>query len=86
MFFTGAMQYLLNPDGKFATFYGKNFTAEQLAEGICKQVTDWKAGHPEYKGCRWQTLQLLSNYEVQTQSLLRRCVHSLPVIHAGLLA
>ena len=52
MLFTGAMQYLLNPDGKFATFYGKNFTAEQLADGICKQVTDWKAGHPEYKGCR----------------------------------
>ena len=26
--------YLLDPDGQFVTFYGKNFTAQQLSDSI----------------------------------------------------
>jgi hypothetical protein len=36
------MQYLLNPDGEFVTFYGKSFTAEQIASNLCEHIGAWK--------------------------------------------
>jgi len=33
--------YLIDPAGEFVTFYGKNFTAEQLAESIGGHVMAW---------------------------------------------
>ena len=32
------IMYLLDPDGKFVAYYGKNYTAEELAEAIAKAV------------------------------------------------
>ena len=43
------MQYLLDPEGKFVTFYGKSFTAEQIAANLQEHARAWKAKHPEYK-------------------------------------
>lgn len=34
--------YLLNPDADFVTFYGKNFTAEQMAKSIIDHIKEWK--------------------------------------------
>lgn len=36
------LQYLLDPEGKFVTFYGKSFTAEQIADSLCKYIDEWK--------------------------------------------
>jgi hypothetical protein len=44
------VQYLINPEGKFVTFYGKNFTAAQIAESLSGHIAKWKASHPDYKG------------------------------------
>jgi hypothetical protein len=44
-----AMQYLLDPSGKFVTFYGKSFTAEQIAASLVDHARAWKQQHPEYK-------------------------------------
>lgn len=35
------IMYLINPEGEFVTFYGKNFTAEELAESILGHVNSW---------------------------------------------
>ena len=43
------LQYLLDPDGNFVTFYGKSFTAEQIATSLQQHAVDWKQKHPEYK-------------------------------------
>ena len=40
------IMYLIDPEGKFVTFYGKNFTAEQLAKSIAEHVRSWQKGHP----------------------------------------
>jgi protein SCO1 len=44
------MQYLINPEGKFVTFYGKNFTAAQIADSLCEHIRKWKSAHADYKG------------------------------------
>ena len=36
------IMYLLDPDGKFVTFYGKNFTTEQLAKSVSQHVRQWQ--------------------------------------------
>jgi protein SCO1 len=41
------IMYLIDPAGDFVTFYGKNFTAEQLASSIWEKVVAWNASHPE---------------------------------------
>lgn len=40
--------YLINPEGKFVTFYGKNFTADEMARNISDHVKRWKAEHPQW--------------------------------------
>ncbi|KAF8065658.1 HCC1 [Scenedesmus sp. PABB004] len=39
------IMYLLDPAGEFVTFYGKNFTAEQLADSISAHITRWQAAN-----------------------------------------
>ena len=36
------IMYLIDPKGNFVSFYGKNYTAEQLAIAIGNQVDNWK--------------------------------------------
>jgi protein SCO1/2 len=36
------IMYLMDPAGEFLTFYGKNFTAQQLADSICQHIANWK--------------------------------------------
>jgi len=43
------IMYLLDPNGNFVTFFGKNFTEEQLGDKMAKIVTDWAASNPDYK-------------------------------------
>lgn len=43
------VQYLLNPEGKFVTFYGKSFTAEEIASNLVQHARAWKDKHPDYK-------------------------------------
>lgn len=42
------IMYLLSPEAEFVTFYGKNFTAEQLADSMAEHVEKWKQERPEY--------------------------------------
>ena len=35
--------YLIDPKGSFVSFYGKNYTADQLATAIGSQIENWKA-------------------------------------------
>ena len=37
------IMYLVDPEGKFVSFYGKNNTAEQLASAIANQIDRWQA-------------------------------------------
>ena len=46
------MQYLVNPNGGFVTFYGKNFTPDRMAKSIVDIVRDWARENPEYSGMR----------------------------------
>ena len=39
------IMYLIDPEGEFATFYGKNFTAETLAESLKSIVSKWHTNH-----------------------------------------
>uniref|UniRef100_A0A7S0WQF2 Thioredoxin domain-containing protein n=1 Tax=Chlamydomonas leiostraca TaxID=1034604 RepID=A0A7S0WQF2_9CHLO len=41
------IHYLVDPDGEFVTFYGKNYTEEQMADSLCEHAANWKAGHPD---------------------------------------
>jgi protein SCO1/2 len=41
--------YLINPEGKFVTFYGKNFTKEEMARNISDHVKRWQQAHPDWK-------------------------------------
>jgi hypothetical protein len=34
--------------GKFVTFYGKNFTADEMAQNIAGHVKKWQEEHPGY--------------------------------------
>jgi protein SCO1/2 len=38
--------YLLDPEGNFVTFYGKNYTDTEMAASLVKQVDAWKKSHP----------------------------------------
>lgn len=42
------ISYLVDPTGKFVTFYGKNFTAEEMAASLQGHVKAWRDSHPEY--------------------------------------
>jgi hypothetical protein len=42
--------YLIDPDGEFVTFYGKNFTAQQLADSISEHVRKRRGGGGEGGG------------------------------------
>lgn len=35
--------YLIDPKGNFVSFYGKNYTAEQLATAVGSQIEKWSA-------------------------------------------
>lgn len=37
------IMYLIDPKGKFVSFYGKTYTAEQLANAIASQIERWQA-------------------------------------------
>ncbi|KAL0030687.1 hypothetical protein WJX77_002157 [Trebouxia sp. C0004] len=37
------IMYLIDPKGDFVSFYGKNYTADQLATAIGSQIEKWKA-------------------------------------------
>lgn len=41
--------YLLDPEGKFVTFYGRNYTSEEIAANISKHLEGWTAHHPEWQ-------------------------------------
>lgn len=36
------IMYLIDPQGAFVTFYGKNFTAEQLASSLSEHIRNWQ--------------------------------------------
>ena len=36
------IMYLLDPDGQFMSFYGKNYTASELAENISGKISKQK--------------------------------------------
>lgn len=38
---TVSVQYLQDPEGKFVTFYGKSFTAAQIADSLCNYISEW---------------------------------------------
>lgn len=40
--------YLLDPDGKFVTFFGRNYNAEEMAANVAGQVQTWKKNHPDW--------------------------------------
>ncbi len=49
------IMYLMDPQGEFVTFYGKNFTAQQLADSIC----GWLSRRPA-RGARRRAAALLA--------------------------
>jgi len=42
-------KYLLDPESNFLTFYGKNFTSEELAKSVMEHMRSWAADHAEYR-------------------------------------
>lgn len=42
------IHYLIGPDGEFITFYGKNFTAQQVTTALLEQMRDWQQAHPDW--------------------------------------
>lgn len=40
--------YLIDPQGAFVTFYGKNWEMDDLADSIARHVKSWAEQHPEY--------------------------------------
>lgn len=42
--------YLSDPDGNFVTFYGKNYSGEEMAASVAGHVEAWKRSHPGWKG------------------------------------
>jgi hypothetical protein len=45
--FRSSLSY--HPQGKFVTFYGKNFTKEEMARNISDHVKRWQQAHPDWK-------------------------------------
>jgi len=39
------IMYLVDPEGCFVTFYGKNFTPEQLSESVADHIRKWQEQH-----------------------------------------
>ena len=39
------IMYLVDPEGSFVTFYGKNFTPEQLSSSVADHVKNWQKQH-----------------------------------------
>lgn len=37
--------YLLDPEGNFVTFYGKNYTDQEMGASLAKHVEAWKKSH-----------------------------------------
>eukprot|EP01023_Acetabularia_acetabulum_P015344 TRINITY_DN17429_c0_g1_i1.p1 TRINITY_DN17429_c0_g1~~TRINITY_DN17429_c0_g1_i1.p1 ORF type:complete len:275 (-),score=45.74 TRINITY_DN17429_c0_g1_i1:163-987(-) len=42
--------YLVDPEGDFVTFFGKNFEPEQIAKSVGRSIRKWKKKHPDYVG------------------------------------
>eukprot|EP01025_Chloroclados_australasicus_P044462 TRINITY_DN4821_c0_g1_i3.p1 TRINITY_DN4821_c0_g1~~TRINITY_DN4821_c0_g1_i3.p1 ORF type:complete len:307 (-),score=26.74 TRINITY_DN4821_c0_g1_i3:313-1134(-) len=42
--------YLIDPEGNFVTFFGKNFESDQIAKSVGRSIRKWKKNHPEYVG------------------------------------
>jgi len=42
------IMYLVDPNGDFVTFFGKNFTEEQLGEKLGSIVADYAKANPDY--------------------------------------
>eukprot|EP00877_Chromochloris_zofingiensis_P010364 jgi/Chrzof1/5581/Cz16g08020.t1 len=40
------IMYLVDPEGEFVTFYGKNFSAQQLADSIGEHMSSWGKQQP----------------------------------------
>lgn len=40
--------YLVDPQGAFVTFYGKNWEMQDLADSIARHVRTWAEQHPDY--------------------------------------
>ena len=40
--------YLVDPEGKFVTFYGKNYSEQEMGESMAQHVELWKQNHPEW--------------------------------------
>lgn len=40
--------YLIDPDGKFVTFYGKNYTVDEMAQSLVGHLTSWKKKNPDW--------------------------------------
>ena len=36
------IMYLIDPRGEFVAFYGKNYTAEELADAVSSHIDKWK--------------------------------------------
>lgn len=43
------IHYLIDPQGEFVTFFGKNNDAQQLATQVLQQLADYQKAHPEYQ-------------------------------------
>lgn len=41
--------YLIDPEGTFVTFYGRNYTAEEMAGSVAGYVQAWKKAHPTWE-------------------------------------
>ncbi|KAG2487736.1 hypothetical protein HYH03_013734 [Edaphochlamys debaryana] len=42
------IHYLVDPDGEFVTFFGKNTDAQQLALQVLDHMAEWQRNHPTY--------------------------------------
>jgi len=41
--------YLLDPEGNFVAFYGKNYNAEDMASSVAGHIDSWRRTHPDWK-------------------------------------
>ncbi|KAI3438126.1 hypothetical protein D9Q98_000567 [Chlorella vulgaris] len=41
--------YLINPEGRFMSFFGKNFTADEMAKSISENIKRWQEEHKQAK-------------------------------------
>ena len=40
------IMYLVDPAGEFVTFYGKNYSADELATSMRQHIREWERTHP----------------------------------------